>query len=123
MQNQAPQQVLASVEYPHISEWLCYCDSHQHRRGNNLHMYIPKFSDQGYRRIDQITRATVEQLLDWLGIGKGIADLLIAYAKEDVRLVSEGRFSMPIAAGNNGGDNIDQLPAFEANNDDWLHTP
>ena len=48
---------------------------------------------------------------------------MIAYAKEDVRLVSEGRFSMAIAAGNNGGDNIDQLPAFEANNDDWLYTP
>ena len=123
MQNQAPQQVSASVEYPHISEWLRYCDSHQHQRGDNLRMYIPKFSDQGYRRIDQIARATVEQLSDWLGIGKGIADLLIAYVKEDVRLVSEGRFSMPIAAGNNGGDNIDQLPAFEANNDDWLHTP
>ena len=48
---------------------------------------------------------------------------MIAYVKEDVRLVSEGRFLMAIAAGNNGGDNIDQLPAFKANNDDWLYTP
>ena len=86
-------------------------------------MYIPKFSNQGYQQIDQIAWATVEQLSDWLGIGKGIADLLIAYAKEDVKLVSEGRFSMQTAAGNNGGDNIDQLPTFEANNDDWLYTP
>ena len=110
MQNQAPQQVSASVEYPHISEWLCYCDSHQHWQGDNLCMYIPKFSDQGYWWIDQIAQATVEQLSDWLGIGKGIADLLIAYVKEDVRLVSEGRFLMTIAAGNNGGTILTSSP-------------
>ena len=77
-------------------------------------MYIPKFSDQGYWQIDQITWATVEQLLDWLGIGKGIADLLIMYAKEGVRLVSEGRFSMATTVGNNGGNKKDQHPGIEA---------
>ena len=86
-------------------------------------MYIPKFSNQGYRRIDQITQATVEQLSDWLRIGKGIADLLITYAKEDVRLVSEGRFLMATTAGNNGGNETDQHPGIEANNDhDWLYS-
>jgi len=64
-----------------------------------VHISIPKFEDQGYRRINQITRATIEQLSDWLNIGKGIANLMISYAK-DVRLLNEGRFSMATGVGN-----------------------
>ena len=126
MQNQPIPQHLASIDYPHISEWLCYCDNNQHQQGDNLSLYIPNFSDQGYRHIDQITCATVEQCSDWLGIGKGIADLLSMYVKEDVRLVNEGRFSMAMMVGNDvsGGSGTDQQLGIEAdNNADWLYSP
>ena len=87
-------------------------------------MYILKFSDQGYWQIDQITQATVKQLSDWLGIGKGIADLLTMYVKKDMRLVSEGRFSMATTAVNNGGNKTDQHPGIKANNNhNWLYSP
>jgi endonuclease III-like uncharacterized protein len=37
---------------------------------------------------------TVENLSNWLGIGKGTADLIIQYAEEDMALVRDGKFTM-----------------------------
>ena len=71
--------------------------------GDSLNASLLQFEEQGYRRIDQITRATIEQLSDWLMIGKGIADLMITYAREDMRLLGEGRFSMGTKVGNDVG--------------------
>jgi len=66
----AQHQIQPMVAHPNIAEWLRYCDKHPQRSGDNLSAHIPKFEDQGYRRINQITRATIEQLSDWLNIGK-----------------------------------------------------
>ena len=96
----AQHQIQPTVACPNIAEWLHYCDKHPQHSGDNLSAHILKFEDQGYRRIDQITRATIEQLSDWLNIGKGIADLIISYAREDVRLLNEGRFSMATGVDN-----------------------
>jgi hypothetical protein len=73
-------------------------------------VHIGKFEEQGYRRIDQITQATIKQLSDWLKIRKGIADLMITYVREDMRLLGEGRFSMGMEMGNEaGGHNGSEL--------------
>jgi hypothetical protein len=47
-------------------------------------------------QINQLTRdrISVEQLSEWIGIGKGIADLIIQYAEEDVALAKAGRLSL-----------------------------
>jgi hypothetical protein len=86
------------VEFPKISEWLRYCDQHPQRGGENLSTYAWKFDKEGYRRINQLTgdRISVEKLSEWLNIGKGIADLIIRYAEEDVELVKAGEFQMEL---------------------------
>lgn len=59
-------------------------------------MHAWKFDQEGYRRINQLTteRTSVEKLSQWLGIGKGTADLLMQYAQEDVDQVKAGMFTM-----------------------------
>lgn len=61
-------------------------------------MLTGEFDKEGYRTIDQLTgsRMSVENLLNWLGIGKGIADLIIQYAEEDMSLVRDGNFTMDL---------------------------
>jgi hypothetical protein len=87
---------LLPVQYPLITQWLKYCDSHLTRCSEDLGDHADKFSKEGYRRINQLTGdcISVEKLSDWLGIDKGTADLLIQYAEEDVELVKAGTFTM-----------------------------
>jgi hypothetical protein len=96
----AQHQIQPTVTWPNIAEWLHYCDKHPQHSRDNLSTHILKFEDQGYQWIDQITQAMIEKLLDWLNIGKGIADLIISYVREYVRLLNEGRFSMATGVGN-----------------------
>ena len=74
-----------SVEYPTIAAWLAYCDKHPGRSGEDLSELLPNFQKEGFRHIHQLTgdRITVEKLAEWVGIGRGTADLLIRYA--DIR--------------------------------------
>ena len=69
------------IDYPQITAWLQYCDNHASRSGEDFCLLARKFSDQGYRRIHQLTSRR---------IGKGTADLLIEYADEDAELVESG---------------------------------
>lgn len=89
----------AKLDYPKISHWLNYCDTHPDRRGEDFVAHIYKFDREGFRRINQLTgdRVTIEKLSDWLKIGKGTADLLIQYAEEDVELIKNGMFTMRLA--------------------------
>ena len=84
------------VDYPNICEWLQYCDQHSEYSGKNFTELIGKFDQEGYRCINQLTRTcmSVEKLSDWLGIGKGTADLIIGYVEEDIELVKAEKFSM-----------------------------
>lgn len=86
----------STINYPKICEWLLYCDTHPQRSGEDLAAHAEKFDREGYRRINQLarTRVSIEKLSEWLGIGKGTADLLIQYAEEDIELVKAGNFSM-----------------------------
>ena len=49
---------------------------------------------------------TVENLSNWLEIGKGTADLIIHYAEEDMVLVRDGKFTMEPAHGAGGADDL-----------------
>ena len=81
-----------------IPEWLRYCDQHPQCCGEDFSEHTSRFDQEGYRRIHQLTgqRITVEKLADWIGIGKGMADLLIRYAEEDVELIKAGIFTMDL---------------------------
>jgi hypothetical protein len=83
------------VEYPSIRDWLQYCDRLPRHRGANFSSHTAKFDREGYLWIDQITskHTTVEKLSEWVGLLKGITDLLIHYATEDVALVKARKFT------------------------------
>jgi hypothetical protein len=87
---------LRHVRGPRIFDWLEYCDRVPGRDGEFFFGLADKFDKQGYRTIDQLTssRMTVENLSNWLEIGKGTADLIIQYAEEDMVLVRDGKFTM-----------------------------
>ena len=83
---------------PRITPWLQYCNRVPGREGENLSVLTGKFDKEGYRTIDQLTGShmSVENLSNWLGIGKGIANLIIQYAEEDMSLVRDGNFTMDL---------------------------
>jgi hypothetical protein len=92
------------VRGPNILEWLQYCD-HVPGRGEFFYYGLAaKFTREGYHTIDQLTgsRMTVENLSNWLEIGKGTADLIIQYAEEDMALVRDGNFKMEFEPGDDG---------------------
>ena len=90
---------LRQVRGPQISTWLQYCDRVPGRYGENFSALTGKFNNQGYRTIDQLvpSRMSVENLSNWLEIGKGTADLIIRYAEEDMAFVRDGNFTMDLA--------------------------
>jgi hypothetical protein len=92
----APAPLATGVKYPLISAWLQHCDKHPGHSGEDFSRLLPNFDKEGYRQIQQLTgdRITVEKLAEWIGIGRGTADLLIHYAIEDVELVRAGSFVM-----------------------------
>lgn len=89
------------VRGPRIFVWLQYCDRIPGRDGEFFFGLADKFDQQGYRTIDQLTgnRMSVENLSNWLDIGKGTADLIIQYAEEDMALVRDGKFTMETGPG------------------------
>lgn len=86
------------IRGPRISAWLQYCDRLPGHDGENFAALAGKFDNEGYRTIDQLIgrRMSVENLSNWFGIGKGIADLIIQYAEEDMALVENGNFTMDL---------------------------
>lgn len=84
------------VDCPSIREWLQHCDQYPECSGENFTELIGKFDQEGYWHINQLTGTcmSVEKLSDWLGIGKGTADLIIGYVEEDIELVKANKFSM-----------------------------
>jgi hypothetical protein len=73
------------VKGPRILEWLRYCNCIPGHNGEALFSLAYKFDKQGYQTIDQLTRnwMSVENLSNWLHIGRGTADLIIQYTEED----------------------------------------
>ena len=83
-----------AVKGPTIAVWLQFCDFHLDRKGEDFTSLIEKFEKEGFRNINQLAsnRISIEKLSEWLGVGKGMADLIIVYADEDVKLLREGKF-------------------------------
>ena len=100
------------IDYPLIAEWLGQCDSNPQRTGEDFASLVPKFDKEGFRRLHQLTgdRITVEKLSEWLGIGKGTADLILRYAEEDITAIQvrAGAFQMPLGGVSSHGQNFAQ---------------
>jgi hypothetical protein len=97
------------VSYPMIAEWLVFCDNHPQRSGEDFGSLMPKFDEEGFRCLHQLTgdRITIEKLSDWLGIGKGTADLILGYAEEDIAAIRAGTLRIP---GNVGSSSQNLMP-------------
>ena len=92
------------VAYPMIAEWLVYCDNHPQRSGGDFTSLVPKFNQEGFQHLDQLTgeHITAGLLLEWLNIGKGVADQLIRYVEKDIAAIHARTFQMP-ASGHTQG--------------------
>jgi hypothetical protein len=92
------------VTYPMIAEWLVYCDNHLQHSGGDFTSLVPKFNQEGFQHLDQLTgeRITAGLLSEWLNISKGVADRLIRYAGKDIAAIHAGTFQMP-ASGHTQG--------------------
>jgi hypothetical protein len=97
------------LKYPLIVEWPTYCDGHLQCAGEDFTSIMPKFDKEGLWCLHQLIsdNITVEKLSDWLGIGKGMADLIIRYAEEDIAAIHAGGFQM-LSGGH--AQNTMQLP-------------
>jgi hypothetical protein len=94
-QQDQPIQLPPGVEVPEICPWLVYCDHHPSRKGRiEFASYAETLKQEAYHRIDQFTERGVEDIARWTGIKPAIIDLLQRYAKEDMRLLSAGHFTM-----------------------------
>jgi hypothetical protein len=100
---------LRHVRGPRISSWLQYCDRLPGRDGENFTALADKFDKQGYRTVDQLAdnQMSVENLSNWLEIGKGTAGLIIRYAGEDMALVRDGNFTMDLEPAPEAGLHFD----------------
>ena len=100
------------IKYPLIAEWLVQCDDHPQCSSEDFTNLVPKFDKEGFRRLHQLTggRITVEKLSEWLGIGKGTADLILRYAEEDIAAIRARAFQMPPGGVGSLGQNFTQPP-------------
>ena len=97
----APMPAIAIIrpsDVPKINLWLEYCDRHPDHSGDNLVDIAWKFEKESFHQIDQLvgTAVSVEKLSEWLGVGKGMAILLMKYTEEDLELVRSGKFTVDL---------------------------
>jgi hypothetical protein len=87
------------IDYPDTGDWVAHCDTLPKRSRANLGALRERLLEQGFFEIDQLTRdnITISDLVSSLGVGTGIAALIIRYADEDVARVREGTFEMNTA--------------------------
>ena len=90
---------LKAVKGPIITVWLQFCNFHLDCEADDFSSLTEKFEKEGFRTIYQLSsnRINVEKLSEWLGIGKGTADLIIEYTNEDIKLLREGKFTMSLS--------------------------
>ena len=86
------------IIFPDVSDWAKYCDSLPKRRRAQLSTLGDKLTQQGFFEIDQLTRDRISHidLAQCLGIGVGIAALIVRFAEEDVARVRAGTFRMDL---------------------------
>ncbi|KAH9991695.1 hypothetical protein BJV77DRAFT_962669 [Russula vinacea] len=88
------------IDYPDTGDWVAYCDSLPKRSRASLGALRERLLEQGFFEIDQLTRdnITISDLVSSLGVGTGIAALIIRYADEDVARVPRGPGDMYLIA-------------------------
>ena len=88
----------ADIIFPDVSDWAKYYDGIPKRRRAQLGTLGNKLTEQGFFEIDQLTRDRISHsdLAQCLGIGVGIAALIVRYAEEDVARVRVGTFDMDL---------------------------
>ena len=86
----------ADIVFPDVSDWANYCNTLLRRSRAQLGSLGSKLTEQGFFEIDQLTggRISHSDLAQCLGIGVGIAALIVRYADEDVAKVRVGTFNM-----------------------------
>jgi hypothetical protein len=86
----------ADITFPDVGDWARYCDTIPKRDRIKLGKLSKKLDDQGFFEIDQLTgdRISHSDLSTALGIGLGVAALIVKYAEEDVAQVRAGTFNM-----------------------------
>jgi hypothetical protein len=86
----------ADIVFPDVGDWTTYCDTIPKRRRAQLGTYRDTLIRQGFFEIDQLTgdRISHADLAQCLGVGVGIAALIVRYAEEDVAQVRAGTFNM-----------------------------
>jgi hypothetical protein len=84
------------ISFLDVGDWVTYCDNHPKRSRAQLGMLRDKLLDQGFFDIDQLIGVCIlhSDLAQCLGVGMGIAALIIRYAEEDVAKVRAGTFNM-----------------------------
>ena len=84
------------IEFPDVGDWVTYCDSLPKRSRARLSTLREQLLQQGFFEIDQLTgdRISHNDLSVSLGIGIGLAALIVRYAEEDVVQVRAGTFNM-----------------------------
>jgi hypothetical protein len=87
------------IEFPDVSDWVIYCNSLPKRSWAQLGSLHDRLRNQGFFEIDQLTGDCISHsdLAQSLGIGMGIAALIVKYAEDDVAQVHAGTFKMNLA--------------------------
>jgi hypothetical protein len=84
------------IIFPDVGDWVLYCDRRPKRTRAKLGELREKLLRQCFFEIDQLMKDCIShsELSECLGIGMGLAALIIRYAEEDVAQVCAGTFNM-----------------------------
>ena len=77
-----------------IVSWFSFLDSNaQSSKDNQSYTrFGPRLRDEGFIHVSQLTTGFVElsELQDWLGVKRGMAILIMQYAKQDLNAIRSG---------------------------------
>ena len=84
------------INFLDVGNWVTYCNNHPKHSWAQLGTLRDKLFQQGFFDIDQLIGDHISHsdLAQCLGVGMGIAALIVRYAEEDVANVRTGTFNM-----------------------------
>jgi hypothetical protein len=84
------------INFPDVGDWVKHCDCLPKRSRARLGALGDELLDQGFFYIDQLAgdRISRNDLANCLGIGIGLAALIIRYAEDDITHLRAGTFEM-----------------------------
>ena len=86
----------ADIVFPDIANWAIYCDTIEKHHWANIGNLDDKLIEEGFFEIDQLMSKHISHtdLAQSLGIGIGLAALIVRFAKGDVAQVQAGTFNI-----------------------------